>query len=135
MHKRMLQLALLWVLGACAVMPAVAQSVVKVNVPFEFSISGRALQAGQYLVSLSHGKLTVQDSMGKSVFMGMTNQVSGRRVDRTGMLVFRCYGSRCFLSEFWTPTAENGSQLLRSRQESASARYRRGTEFALLARP
>jgi hypothetical protein len=135
MHKQMLQLGLLWILGAWAVMPAIAQSVVRVNVPFDFSISDRALQAGQYSVSVSHDRLTVQDSMGKSVFIGVTNQISGRRVGPTGMLVFRCYGARCFLSEFWTPTAENGSQLLRSRQEAESARYRRGTEFALLARP
>jgi hypothetical protein len=104
-------------------------------VPFDFLVSDRTFPAGQYSVSASRDHLTVQDSTGKPVFSGIANAVSGRRVGETGQVVFRCYGDRCFLSEYWTPTRDNGSQLLPSRYEAALARRRRGTEFALLEEP
>ena len=132
MNKQTLQLALLCVLAACAVTRAGAQSRVTVKVPFDFSISDRTFPAGQYSISSSHDGLTVQDAFGKPVFIGMANQISGRRVGRTGMVIFHCYDARCFLSEFWTPVAENGRQLVPSQHEGALARHKRETEFALL---
>ncbi|MHB8214984.1 MAG: hypothetical protein ACYDDS_02790 [Candidatus Sulfotelmatobacter sp.] len=132
--NKTIQLALLCVLAACAGTRALAQSRITANVPFDL-ISDRTFPAGRYAVFSFHDRLTVQDSTGKPVFIGIANQVSGRRVARKGMIVFRCYEAHCFLSELWTPTAENGSQLLPSRREAALARYGRGTEFALLAQP
>ena len=133
--NKTIQLALVCLVAACAGTRALAQSRITVNVPFDFSISDRTFPAGRYSVFSLHDRLTVQDSSGRPVFIGIANQVSGRRVARTGMIVFRCYEVRCFLSELWTPTAENGSQLLPSRREAVLARYGRGTEFALLALP
>ena len=132
MKKPTLQLALLCIVATCAVTRAVAQSRVTVKVPFDFSISDRTFPAGQYSISSYHDRLTVQDSVGKPIFVGLANQISGRRVGRTGMVIFHCYDARCFLSEFWTPVAENGRQFLPSRQEAALARRTRETEFALL---
>jgi hypothetical protein len=133
MRKQTLQLAFLCIVATtCTVTRAVAQSRVTVKVPFDFSISDRTFPAGQYSISSYHDRLTVQDSVGKPIFVGMANQISGRRVGRTGMVIFHCYDARCFLSEFWTPVAENGRQFLPSRQEAALARRTRETEFALL---
>jgi len=132
MNKQTLQLALLCMVVACAATRAVAQSGVTVKVPFDFSISDRTFPAGQYSISTYHERLTVQDSVGKPVFIGMANQISGRRVGPTGIVIFHCYDARCFLSEFWTPVAENGRHLLPSHQETALARHKRETEFALL---
>ena len=135
MKKQALQLAVLCISMACAATHALAQSRITVKVPFEFSISDETFPSGLYSMGSSHGQLTVQDSAGKTIFIGMANQVSGRRVSRTGMVVFHCYDARCFLSELWTPTREGGSQLLRSRSEAAMARHREPTEFALLEQP
>jgi len=98
MKKQALQLTLLCLLVVFAAPRTVAQSRVTVKVPFDFSISDRTFPAGQYSISSSYGRLTVQDSAGKPVFIGIANQVSGRRVGRTGMVVFHCYGARCFLA-------------------------------------
>jgi hypothetical protein len=132
MNKQTLQLALLCLLAASAVTHAHAQSMIAVKVPFDFSISEKTFPAGQYLVSSSRDHFTVQDSAGKPVFIGIANQIDGRRAGSTGMVVFHCYDGHCFLSEFWTPGRENGSQLQPSRSESALAKHKRGTEFALL---
>ena len=134
MKKQTLQLASLCLL-TFAVTLAQAQSKITVKVPFNFVISDRAFPAGQYSVSSSRDRLTVQDATGKSVFIGIANSVSGRRVAETGQVVFRCYDDRCFLSEFWTPTQESGSRLLPSRYEAELARHGKGTEFALREQP
>ena len=132
MKKQTLQLASLCIVATCAVTGAVAQSRVTVKVPFDFSISDRTFPASQYSISSYHDRLTVQDSVGRPVFIGIANQIGGRRTGPTGMVVFHCYDARCFLSEFWTPVAENGHQFLPSRHEAALARHKRETEFALL---
>jgi hypothetical protein len=135
MKKQALQLTLLCLLVVFAAPRTVAQSRVTVKVPFDFSISDRTFPAGQYSISSSHDRLTVRDSAGKPVFIGIANQISGRRVGRTGMVVFHCYDARCFLSELWTPSREDGVQLLPSRREAAMARHKDATEFALLDQP
>jgi len=135
MKKQALHFAVLCIWIAFAGTHATAQSRITVKVPFDFSISDETFPAGQYSIGSVHDQLTVQNSAGKTVFIGMTNQVSGRRVGRTGMVVFHCYDARCFLSELWTPAREGGSQLLRSRSEAAMARHGEPTEFALLEQP
>ncbi len=135
MKKQALQLAVLCVWMAFAALHVAAQARITVKVPFDFSISDKTFPAGLYSISSAHDRLTVQDSAGKTVFIGTANQVSGRRLGRTGMVVFHCYDARCFLSEMWTPTREDGSQLLRSRSEAAMARHTEFTEFALLEQP
>ena len=130
-----LQFASLCLLAMFAVTLAQAQSKITVKVPFDFLITDRTFSAGQYSVSSSRNQLTVQDSTGKAVFVGIANPVSGRRVGETGQVVFHCYDNRCFLSEFWTPTRDNGNQLLQSRYEAELAKHRKGTEFALLEQP
>jgi hypothetical protein len=131
MTKQTLQLTSLCLIAFAATL-AQAQSRITVKVPFDFLISDRTFPAGQYSVSSSRDRLTVQNAAGKPVFIGIANQVSGRRVGETGQVVFHCYDDRCFLSEFWTPTRENGNQLLPSRYEGELAKQRKGTEFALL---
>jgi hypothetical protein len=135
MKKQALQIASLCLLATVAGTLAQAQSRITVKVPFSFLISDRTFPAGHYSVLSSRDQLTVQDSTGKPIFIGIANPVSGRRVGETGQVVFHCYGDRCFLSEFWTPTRENGKQLLPCRYELELARHGKGTEFALLEQP
>jgi hypothetical protein len=132
MKKQTIQFALMCLLFTFAVTLVQAQSRITVKVPFDFLISDRTFSAGQYSVSSFRNQLTVQDSTGKSVFIGIANSVSGRRVGETGQIVFHCYDNRCFLSEFWTPTRDEGNQLLPSRYEAEVAKHRKGMEFALL---
>jgi hypothetical protein len=132
MKKQALQIASLCLMATFAVTSAHAQSKITVKVPFEFSISDRSFPAGRYSVSSLRDRLTLQDSTGRAVFVAIANSISGRRVGETGQVVFHCYYNRCFLSEFWTPNRENGSQLLPSRYEVELAKHRKGTEFALL---
>jgi hypothetical protein len=134
MKRRTLQFAALCLMLTFSTL-AHAQSRITVKVPFNFLIADKTFPAGQYSMSSSGDHLTLKDSTGTPIFFGIVNQVSGRRVGETGQIVFHCYDNRCFLSEFWTPTRENGNQLLPSRYEQELAKHRRGIEFALLAEP
>ena len=120
------------VMTAALALAAQAQSRITVKVPFSFVIADRTFSAGVYSLLSEGGKFTVQDSYGKPIFMGVASQVSGRNIGPTGQAVFHCYESRCFLSEFWTPTRDNGSLLAPSRYEREVARHQQKTEFALL---
>jgi hypothetical protein len=111
---------------------AQAQSRVTFNVPFNFVMADKTFPAGQYSMSFERERLAVRDSTGKIIFLAITNAVSGRRVSPTGELIFHCYESRCFLSEFWIPTRESGRQLLPSHYERELAMHWQRTEFALL---
>ena len=133
MKKQTLQLASLSLLLFVATLTQ-AQSIT-VQVPFNFRISDKAFPAGRYSVSATRDHLMVQDATGKTAFMGIANSVSGRHAGETGQVIFHCYDDRCFLSEFWTPTRDNGSQLLPSRYEMELAKHHAGTEFALLEQP
>jgi hypothetical protein len=134
MKKHTLQLASLGFLTLASAV-ALAQSAIAVKVPFDFMVSNKTFPAGQYSISASRDQLTLQDSTGKPIFVGIANAVSGRRVGGIGEVVFHCYSDRCFLSEYWTPTRENGSQLLPSRYEAELAKHHGGTKFALLGQP
>ena len=131
MQKQTIRLASLCLLLTLASALVQAQSRITVQVPFNFMASERTFPAGQYSVSASRDKLTLQDATGRTLFIAITNPVTGRQVGATGQIVFHCYDNHCFLSEFWTPTRETGSQLLPSRYEAELARHRKGAEFAL----
>jgi hypothetical protein len=132
MKRHTFHIASMFLLATLATTAAQAQSRITVKVPFKFMVSDRTFPAGRYSVSSSGDHLTIQDAAGKSVFTGLANSVSGRHVGENGQVVFHCYGDRCFLSEFWTPARDNGSQLLPSRYETESAKLGKGTEFAVL---
>jgi hypothetical protein len=134
MKKQTLQLAsLCWL--TLAATPAPAQAKITVTVPFNFMVSDKTFPSGQYLISASRDRLTVQNSTGEPVFIGIANAVSGRQIGETGEVVFHCYDDRCFLAEYWTPTQEYGRQLLPSRYEADLAKHHRVIEFALIEQP
>ena len=132
MKKHTTTVASLILLLMFALTSAWAQTKITVKVPFDFRIANKEFPAGQYSVSASRDHLIVENKGGKVVFVGIANSVDGRQVGNTGQLIFHCYESNCFLSEFWTPTRDTGSQLLRSRYEAELAGHQKGTVFALL---
>jgi hypothetical protein len=121
---------LIILLGTVSVVSA--QSKIMAKVPFDFLISDHPFDAGRYWMWSSGDKIMVQNNDGKTVFVGITNAVSGRRVASAGQIVFHCYGTNCFLSELWTPTQEDGRRLLPSHYEHELARKHGMVAFALL---
>jgi hypothetical protein len=133
MNKKTTLLASLGLLLGLATAPAHGQVWgVKVKVPFKFVVVNKTLPEGEYLLSSVHDEVFVQDSVGRRLAMVLTNAVGGRKVGKTGEVVFECYTDLCFLSQLWTPGQDTGRELLRSRVETEVAKRETGKYFALL---
>lgn len=120
------RLIMMSVLSILAVVSAHAQSSRQftVTIPFDFSVGGKALTAGQYQV----GRVTQTSAEavvlrradgGGSVFV-LTRTANKQPGD--SRLVFRRYGDQYFLGEVWTSGASAGRELPMSRRERSMAR-------------
>jgi hypothetical protein len=106
---------------------------VRATVPFHFIVGGKTFAAGEYTMVEGRQRVSVVSAAdGRTVAIALANEVSGQLAGATGRIVFRCYDTRCFLAELWSPTEQNGRQLLISPTESESSREHRGTYFAIL---
>lgn len=92
----------------------------KADIPFDFSVGGKQMSAGEYVVqragSMNH-VLQVQSTDLKSVsFVNVIGAVGPRYADKS-KLVFRRYGNQYFLAQIWTAGEQEGVQLPRSSAE------------------
>lgn len=104
---------------------------VRATVPFHFIVGGKTFAAGEYTMVAGRQRVSVV-SDGRTLAIALANDVSGHLAGATGRIIFRCYDTRCFLAELWSPTEQNGRQLLISPAESETSRERSGTYFAIL---
>ncbi len=91
----------LMLLLAVLVAPALAQqSLLTANVPFAFTVDGKVLPAGSYVVKESHpGLYLVQGDSGAAFIMGIPENWSAPSHPK---LVFQRYGDTYVLSQFAT---------------------------------
>jgi hypothetical protein len=133
MKSQMLIVASLCLAVGLAVAPLNAQTGgVQAKVPFNFEVLGKTFSAGAYTMIATLDQVRIEDATGTLVARVVSNQISGRSVGPNGQIIFHCYPDRCFLSELWSPTQENGRQLPTSRAEANLAKEERGTYFAVL---
>ena len=104
---------------------------VKVRVPFEFEIANMTLPAGEYVVWSERDQVLLRVAGGKTVAMVPANRTV-HDGGKSGQVVFNCYEKRCFLSQLWTPDAEQGRELLMSKTEKQLAKRCEPQLFALL---
>jgi hypothetical protein len=132
MKRQMFFVASLCSAIALIVIPATAQGGVRSRVPFEFSVSGKALPAGEYTIVAGSSQIRIQDAHGRVVAMVLANDVSGRSAGENGQIIFHCYEDRCFLSEVWAPTELNGRQLVTTREEAELVKEENAKSVVLL---
>jgi len=92
-----------------------------VNIPFEFSVNGKRLPAGEYSVkrySITNSAYIIQSVDGKNAVSTLTiGGLEARGKRAATKLVFNKYGRQYFLSQVWT--GETGKQVPLSRAERA----------------
>jgi hypothetical protein len=133
MKKQTLILASLCLVVGLATASAHAQAGgVKAKVPFDFSVSGKTLPAGDYMMIASSHLVSIESADGKIVAKVLANELSGQSAGRTGRIIFHCYRYRCFLAEVWSPAHDNGRELARSRAEATLAKEEKGKFFAVM---
>jgi hypothetical protein len=112
-------LKMLLLVAVAAAVPAIAQSPVellKVNVPFDFSVAGVTKPAGEYTVaSFSTGLVAINSREHGGVFL----QIKATKTSGAGhdALVFHKFNDQYFLASIRTSNDSSHRELYPSRQE------------------
>jgi len=100
---------------------AQAQSRIKVNVPFDFTIGTTLLEAGEYTVKPASASgsevLTLTDAAGVSRFVMMGIRIEPSSKDTQAKMVFHRYGDAYFLSQVWLNAGDAGVEIRRGSHE------------------
>ena len=94
-------------------------TVIRANIPFDFTVRGKTLPAGSYQIS----RIT-DEPAGLHIFNGANHQnvlfetdAVETRTPHRAELLFHRYGNTYFLYEIWTPGESTGRELPTSRAE------------------
>ncbi len=127
MKKQILKAATMFVgIIALAFASAVASSAqnprnLVVNIPFDFTVKGKTLPAGEYILSRSSTAdqtgLKIQRRDGKANAVVVTKGIESREDQTESRLVFNRYGEHYFLSQVWTSGESRGRELFKTNQE------------------
>ena len=107
--------------------------VLKVNVPFDFSIGSQKLQAGEYsLRPLLPHTMVLRNQAGQVLTNVQTMSVESGEVQKSVKLVFNGYGGEYFLTQIWNAGENIGQALTKSPAEIEMAtKHSPGAEIAL----
>ncbi len=123
--KRLIMLSVLGLLTSVAA-HAQSGSDFTVTIPFDFSVGGKTLIAGQYHIGRSTRSsadgLLLRDTNGRGGVFSMTVGIHSEDVQQQSKVVFRRYGNQYFLAEVWISGNSAGRGLPASRKERSIAR-------------
>jgi hypothetical protein len=96
------------------------------NIPFEFSVGGKTLPAGEYTVrqvnpASDHAVLQLRSKDGSAGAMVQMGSVIGKAQDGA-KLIFNRYGDQYFFAQAWVDGDTTGLQAPRSAVEHAAER-------------
>ena len=86
-----------------------------INIPFHFTVSDKAMPAGEYLVRRNRRDTDTvwviqHKKTGKAVYM-MTQSVQANETQEDAKFVFRKYDDLYILSKFWTAGTNTGREI------------------------
>lgn len=97
-----------------------------VRIPFDFTVAGKTLPAGAYLVerttqSSSEGLSIRSVDTNRGVFV-LTSTVQSDWRQKESRLIFNRYHDQYFLAEYWTSGEATGRALIKSARERTAER-------------
>jgi|SRR5687767_5133423 len=105
------------------VVPAQAERMIKIDIPFEFEAGQTKMPAGAYEVVFPGSNMVLIRSVdSKNATFLISNAVNAGKVPEFSKLVFNRYGDRHFLKEVWSIGYSQGRQLRPSKAEVEVAR-------------
>jgi len=88
------------------------------KIPFEFTVSGKVLSDGAYLMTRDvTGPLKIASLDGKNVALTFVMYAQTNTPRKEGTLVFERIGDHYFLAQIWEPGNDAGVQIPRSKEE------------------
>jgi hypothetical protein len=93
---------------------------VEANIPFDFTVSGKVLPGGTYVVTggTLEGYLMIRNLGGGSGVLAMATYARSNTPRKEATMVFDRIGDHYFLSQIWEPGNDAGIQVPRSKRES-----------------
>ena len=93
-----------------------------VTIPFDFTVSGKTLPAGDYYLRRTiEGPRVVLQIRGRekdqSVYLPQTHPVEGNEIQADSKLIFNKYADQYFLSQVWISGHSSGAELAKTSQE------------------
>jgi hypothetical protein len=112
-------------------------SPVRADIPFNFTIRGTTLPAGEYEISriTDTGGLEIANVKDRHEHVMIETEPAVRANYKRGELDFHRYGDTYFLYRIWTPGLETGRQLPISHQEKEMRREANAAAVASTAEP
>lgn len=107
--------------------------VLKVKVPFNFTVGTQTFPAGEYsLKPLLPNTMLLRNQAGQVLTSIGTNSVESSEVQKSVKLVFNGYGGQYFLAQIWKAGDNIGRELIKSPVEIEMAtKYSPGPQIAL----
>ncbi len=111
------------------------QTYVKANIPFDFTVGGRAFPAGDYTVkSMSqNGVMRIDNDQESAKGVALSNACTSSTLASTTKLVFHRLGDHYFLYQVWTEGNSSGREFLMSKAEVQIAQNYHKTELVIVA--
>ena len=131
--KQIAQISLLFlfVMGALTLAQA-GPGPARFTVPFEFAVGTQVLPAGEYNIqpalSDRNDRILLRSHDGRTVTTVFAVPVKSQKASSETTLVFKRYGERYFLSQFWSQGSATGREVPAS---SAEQEARKQTEAKL----
>jgi len=89
-----------------------AQRIMKVNIPFDFSVDGKTFPSGKYrVVSVEPAVLQLRDADDRSLALVLTNAVESANGPGAPKLYFNSESGQYVLTEVWQQNDSIGQQL------------------------
>jgi len=99
--------------------------VIKVKIPFEFSIGDRSFPAGDYsLVQPLQHLLALRDARGQTIASALTSGIESFEAPAISKLRFNSVGGQYVLSEVWQQDSHLGQKLFATTTRSTFAKHR-----------
>jgi hypothetical protein len=130
---RKMMLATLLVLAVGMAHAQIGGEVLKVKIPFSFTVGTQTLPAGEYnLKPLLPHTMLLRNQSGQVLTSIATNSIESKEVPRSVKLVFNGYGGQYFLAQIWRAGDSIGQELIKSSNEIEMARkHPSGQQVAL----
>jgi len=126
-------LGMLVVLAVGMAHAQIGGDVLKVRIPFSFTVGTQQLPAGEYsLKPLLPHTMQLRNQSGQVLISIATNSIESTEVPRSVKLVFNGYGGQYFLAQIWKAGDSTGQELIKSPTEIEMARkHPSGQQVAL----
>ncbi len=108
---------------------------VKIEIPFAFSVAGKTFAAGMYYVGPANDRaVVVKSEDGRAALVASTNNIEAAEEIARPKLVFHRYGDNYFLAQSWLRHSSTGREFFASAEEIRAARDYQQQVVALVAK-